>query len=350
MIKSKRMLKLRKRSYDNKNKKYEDRSDTSKTKTKINYSKLKFNKNLLIQILKKTRFKHLLEKKNKSKNNSNSKINDFNSDEPLKSSDKVQNIYENLWNIPEMKKYHNITAEKISDLINSKDEVDESYNHPRNLKLNNFKEKLKTEENEGSLLRDKINFLKTSDKKKKFQSLLNNEFNKEKNPYPIYSNNIKHINIKDINLNKANILPYLSTRLNYQTPKKKYNSLHTTKKNQTFDIIPKTSKKFMSKTSTINATNKWLESIRDSIKRYDILHRSSKIDRLIFSLENPNGCFEENLFEERPGDKYIMLKNQMVRYKDKFENIIREIKLSQKKSEYLMKKYIFDLSRKKNIY
>ena len=40
----------------------------------------------------------------------------------------------------------------------------------------------------------------------------------------------------------------------------------------------------------------------------------------------------------------------MVRYKDKFENIIRDIKLNQKKSEYLMKKYIFDLlSRKKDI-
>ena len=40
----------------------------------------------------------------------------------------------------------------------------------------------------------------------------------------------------------------------------------------------------------------------------------------------------------------------MIRYKDKFENIIRDIKMNQKKSEYLMKKYIFDLlSRKKDI-
>ena len=55
--------------------------------------------------------------------------------------------------------------------------------------------------------------------------------------------------------------------------------------------------------------------------------------------------------EERPGDKYIMLKNQMKRRKNRFENIIREIKLNQKKSEYLMKKYIFDLlSRKKSVY
>ena len=41
----------------------------------------------------------------------------------------------------------------------------------------------------------------------------------------------------------------------------------------------------------------------------------------------------------------------MVRYKDKFDNIIRDIKLNQKRSEYLMKKYIFDLlSRKKDVY
>ena len=40
----------------------------------------------------------------------------------------------------------------------------------------------------------------------------------------------------------------------------------------------------------------------------------------------------------------------MTEYKNKFDNIIRDIKLNQKKSEYLMKKYIFDLlSRKKDI-
>ena len=90
---------------------------------------------------------------------------------------------------------------------------------------------------------------------------------------------------------------------------------------------------------------------KDSIKKYDVLHRRSRIDRLIFFIENPEGCFEENLMEERPGDKYIMLKNQMKRRKNRFENIIREIKLNQKKSEYLMKKYIFDLlSRKKSVY
>ena len=100
-----------------------------------------------------------------------------------------------------------------------------------------------------------------------------------------------------------------------------------------------------------NETNKWLKSIKDSIKKYDVLHRSSRVDRLIFSIENPDGCFEESLFEDRPGDKYILFKNQMVKHKDKFENIIREIKLNQKKSEYLMKKYIFDLlSRKKPSY
>ena len=41
----------------------------------------------------------------------------------------------------------------------------------------------------------------------------------------------------------------------------------------------------------------------------------------------------------------------MKNHKNKFEDIIREIKLNQKKSEYLMKKYIYDLiSRKKKGY
>ena len=75
------------------------------------------------------------------------------------------------------------------------------------------------------------------------------------------------------------------------------------------------------------------------------------MDRLVFFIEKPEECFEENLTDEKPSDKYQMFKNQIVKHKEKIDKIVKEIKKNQIKSEYLMKKYIFDLmSRKKKVY
>ena len=350
MNEKKKILKFKKPEEDNKTQKLN--LTTKNQKKRTNFSKLKFNKNLLIEILKKTQLRKIIEKKNKAKNNNTSKITDFNNtDKPLNSNDKTNKVYHNIHKFPEMKKFHNITADKIVDLIFSEDKTEKSAKSP-NLKYSNLKLKLKTEENEDEALKNKINYVKSKNKQLKFQNISNNEQKKENNKYPKYTNNIKYINISDLNLNKENILPYLSTRLNEHSHYNRYNSLSKPKKKETTDNVNTKSKKlFMNKTSTNYATNRWLESIRDSIKRYDVLHRRSRIDRLIFTIENPEGCFEENLFEGRPGDKYILLKYQMVKHKDKFENIIRDIKLNQKKSEHLMKKYIYDLlSRKKDVY
>jgi len=343
---------------DNKGQRLNLTGENKRRSSTINYSKLKFNKNILIQILKKTTLRKILDKKNKTKIDKTSKITDFNFNEnkPLSPTNKTGNLFNNFQNILEMKKYHNITTEKINDLINSNDELDKSSKinqvNKKKYKIHNLKLKLKTKENEDEALKKKLNFVGAKETKKNFQNFSNNEQNKENSKYPKYKNNIKYININDLNLNKENILPYLSSRLNDPNRTHKYNSISKIKKNKISNKEEKNPKKFfMNKTSTNYATNQWLESLRNSIKKYDVLHRRSRIDRLIFSLENPGDCFEENIFEERPGDKYILLKNQMVRYKDKFENIIRDIKLNQKKSEYLMKKYIFDLlSRKKDVY
>ena len=87
---------------------------------------------------------------------------------------------------------------------------------------------------------------------------------------------------------------------------------------------------------------------KNSIKIFKFLQRDSKVDRLIFFIEKPTECFEENLLDNKPGDKYQLLKSQIVKHKNKLENIIKEIKLNQIKSEYLMKKYIFELLTRKN--
>ena len=349
---NKLILNLKKLQDDNKNEKLNITSENFGKKKKLNFSKLKFGKNLLIDILKKSRLRKISESKSKAKNSNSSRAKIFNNTEKHldKKNKNVNNIYKNFQDLPEMKKFHNITLEKLSDLINSNEEIDKN-NCPK-YKYNNLNIKIKTEENRANSFMKSIQITKKQNKKNIFTQISNNVQHTENNRYPRFINNIKFININDINLKKDNILPYLSTKLNDNTPLNKYASLSKSRKNNLQNKSNSNSKKlFMNKTSTTWATNKWLESIRDSIKKYDILHRRSRIDRLIFVIENPDGCFEENLFEERPGDKYILLKNQMKRHKYKFENIIREIKLNQKKSEYLMKKYIFDLlSRKKSIY
>ena len=329
-----KIIKLKEQEEDEKEPKL-NLTDTNKRKNPtLNYSKLKFNKNLLIQILKKTILKQIQKKKSKTKIYNTSKMNDLLiKDKPLILMNKTNNLFHNFQNMPEMKKFHNITAEKIDDLINSKDELDKSSKLKKNINnINNIKLRIKTNENEDGALKLKLNLIKNKERKKGFHNFLNKEQNKENNKNPKYKNNIKYININDLNLNKENILPYLSPSSNDQSRSRKYNSSSKTKKNKPTNKEQTNLKKFfMTKTSKNYATNKWLESLKQSIKKYDVLHRSSRIDRLIFSLENHGDCFKENIFEDRPGDKYILLKNQMVRYKDNFENIIRDIKLNQKK-------------------
>jgi hypothetical protein len=78
-----------------------------------------------------------------------------------------------------------------------------------------------------------------------------------------------------------------------------------------------------------------------SILKRQFLNRSSKIDRLIFNLENPNGCFEENVYSLKAGDKYISFKNQIIRQRKQIEKIFYKNKMSLISDEALMKKYIY---------
>ena len=250
-------------------------NNNNKKKGRINFMKLKFNKNLLIQILKKTRLKSILEKKSKSQlktkinsNNDNDndtfsnipkKINNFNhiSKTGKKEMNAISKLNKNFKNIPGLEKYHNITLEKINDLISTSNDT--------------FRENKKNEINQR---------IKTDIIKKETIKTIKN----------------KYFDINDININKTNILPYL--KLKNIDNKNNKNSINIKDNKDNLNNNNNKNKIYMSKTSNNYATNKWLESIRNSIKRYDIMHRSSRVDRLIFIIENPEGCFEENLLED----------------------------------------------------
>ena len=78
MSESRKTIKLKSKN-ENKNKIFENNTNGEKKFDKK--FKLKFNKYLLIELLKKTRLRKLSEKKNKAKNSNSSRFNNFNNTE-----------------------------------------------------------------------------------------------------------------------------------------------------------------------------------------------------------------------------------------------------------------------------
>ena len=341
-----------------------------KKKPTLNYSKLKFKQNVLLNILRKSNLR-------KNKKKSHIQQSELISNNQLKRS--IPNPNNNLLyklnkkyiDILGISKYHNVTDETINDLIKSKDDTNneikktnentysslQSYNitrisgkfsHQNTFNLffnkaninsqNNFNNRY--ERNKEMIYKVKNDFSRNSINSKKFK-LNKNELSSNSN----FTNSIPNLKIKNQQL--------------FSNTNSKSNSIsnnNNTKKGKSLcDTISSNLKRIkFSKLGKINSpseTKKWLESIKDSIKHFDFLHRNSKADRLRFYLENPDECFEDNVLDEKPGDKYQLFKNQIMKHKAKFDTIIKDIKLNQIKSEYLMRRYIFDLlSRKKKIY
>jgi hypothetical protein len=276
--------------------------------TSLDYSKLKFNQNILINLLKKTNLK-------KFRHCSHSKLNyiPFNKKELQFDFKTSYNLNRKFHDLPIISKFHNITNEKINELIKSD---------------NNCKSV-------------KVNFINN------IQTNINDISTRKK-----YNNTFRH----QANNNRLNNLKNGSQSL---TKKKLIASLGELNSNYTNDSISIKNKNLyknknklntnLNKNTNINTQAN--ETTTESNKDGDLYRRGSIVDRLVFIIEKPEECFEENLTDEKPSDKYQMFKNQIVKHKEKIDKIIKEIKKNQIKSEYLMKKYIFDLmSRKKKVY
>lgn len=319
----------------------------------LNYSKLKFDQNVLINILKKSNLK-----RNKTLRNNNSKYNSIPYKTTIiKNGFKISyNINRKLHDLPVMSRFHNITGEKITDLLKSDHNL---YETLKPYKIKNINRKINEKRNKTEFFNK--NFSKKNNNR--IQTFLNlryqNENNKNNNrKYQFNSLNKDSKNTKlslnEISTNYTQSISNLKNRNHYNNNNTSSSFTKSEKKNT--HTIPnikkiklnKTNNKFRSNTSE---KEKWMSYIKESLKSMKLFNRGSKIDRLIFFIENPYECFEENLLDKKPGDKYQMFKNQITKHKNKLDKILKEIKLNQIKSEYLMKKYIFDLlSRKKKIY
>ena len=328
-----------------------------KRKYGLNYSKLKFKQNVLINILKKTN----LRKKNNIHNTSKNTFIPKNTS--LFYNFKLSyNINKKFHDLPGISNFHNITDEKINDLINSNDNEISlkpfTSQNILNMKANNNKKInnnllnrrnntpffINTIINNGRNYNDRYknsnNNCIINNKKNKKLSLDSKTINGNLNKINInYTNNISNLKKKDEHINSRDTNSLLKS-------KKEIPIIHT--------ISSEAKKIKLNKRNKLNNNleiKKWLESIEKSIEKCDYFNRGSKVDRLLFYMVKPDECFEENLIDMKSGDKYLMLKKQIAKHKYKLENIIKDMKLNQIENEYLMKKYIFDLlSRKKDVY
>ena len=300
----------------------------SKKKNLSNH--LKFNNNILINLLKKSNLK---KKRFISQTHSKITFNSFNNENINSKLTKdikiLYNLNKKFHDLPGLSKFHNLTNEKMNNLIKTEES---SYNL------------IKTYENKKSQINLKI-------KERVFDNieLINNKrYLNDKNIIIVNNKNdfLRHsLGAKKFKLNVNKLKK--STTTNLYT-----NSSSSNQQNEKAAILDKISpeKKIKLIKNNTNNTQIWMAPLKNSSNR-NILRRGSIVDRLVFYIEKPEECFEENLLDKKPGDKYQLFKNQLTKHKNKLENIIKEIRLNQIKSEYLMKKYIFELlSKKKKVY
>ena len=309
-----------------------------KANSQSKHRKIKLKQQLLINLLKQSNIK-----KHQNGNQIHSVINyhSFNNinDNILNTDFKnYYNLNKNFHNLAGLSKFHNLTYEKMNNLIKYETNQFKSaksfnyINRKPNLKItsceNNSKEKIFNNRNitDKSIIifQKKEEFLDHSKGSKKVKIKMN-KFKKNFTNSLLYLRNEKSL----LNSNKS--LSYL----------KNENAIIE-------KIISNIKKMKLNKTFKPNKcdTQIWMASIKDLNKNDNIINMKTKKDKLIFYIERP-----EESYDLKPIDNYKLLKNQIAKHKNKLENIIKEMKLNQIKNEYLMKKFIFELmSRKKKIY
>ena len=334
-----------------------------KRKHSLNYSKLKFKQNVLVNILRKRNLKKCRNVRHTSSRIQFIPINTNILNNNYKLSYNLNKKYHDL---PGISNFHNITDEKINDLISSKD--NNTFKLLNSQKIINIKSNLHNKNHNNFINKDNNtqflikNFKNINNKayNNRYQNNNNYVINKNKKMFKKLSVDSKKMksNLNKININITNSLSYFKNKNEHMkiNTSDNNNSLLKSKKGKSIiHTIASSAKKIKlskgDKLSNNLEIKKWLESIQNSIDKYDYYNRGSKVDRLIFYMINPEECFEDNLIDIKSGDKYLLLKKQIARHKNKLESILKDIKLNQIKNEYLMKKYIFDLlSRRKKIY
>ena len=310
------------------------------TNTMIDHDKLANKDNSFINLLinnknKKNLFKIFNRRKNKKKGFNNKllrlninkypyKLYDLNNNFSLEIKTGLLDKFKYL---PNIKKYHNLTNEKLMQLTKVSEDENSFLYHKQRINNNIFKEYIK---NIPQTTKNK------SMKNRKNKLTLNLE--KNKNSYKNLTNirdNALNSKIFDINynpnmhkswgglFNKKKKTNLKKTQKQLINKKYKIGSTRTISTDNSINI--KNINKFTNKEKDAN-NNVDEQKINKPIRRFK---RSSTIDRLLFKLTNKDECYEEYVSDGKPGDKYLYFKNQLIRKKKSIERELLELRRHQ---------------------
>lgn len=410
----KRQLSLKKNiecnliSNKNKNKGIQNKTIENENKKiknkKLTLASLKFNENILVKILKQSKFKIKTNKKRR-----NDLIDDY---KKLNNRPKKRYLSEKFRNIPGIDKLKYLTNQSMNQLISREEKT--NFDTP-NITLNN-------KQNDISNIINKSKF-KTAEKLEKYNTLNSSIDNRSKDKKLRTENKSLTLNLSNIgkvkcennkinnSLSKGKLNKHHRNNnicinddkldINNQRPSTEANEIFTSFRKQKitdssynnnlylytqpnncfYKVIYRNKESIPKKTklnknyNRMNSFDKTKEKIYNliksgkrsytnnyennksynpnddennkfhlsSIQKSQFLNRGSKIDRLIFKLENPNGCFEENVYSLKAGDKYISFKNQIIKQRKQIEKIFYKNKMSLISDETSIKRYIYKL-------
>ena len=236
--------------------------------------------------------------------------------------------------LPNIKKYHNLTNEKLLKLIEI--DNDNSFNkHKQRIKNNNYNYNLFNE------------YINNIPKRSKNKSSMNSRlmlryYKKSHNTINNIRQNTLNSNYMDINY-KANIHNswYKLLKNNKENNKacNTFNSHKKTKNNfHQFSL-----KKIMTMTSDNSINNKTITNekkkprksfLKNTISNESKIHhtqvkrvrKSSAIDRFLFKMLNKDECYEDYVSDGRPCDKYQFFKNQIEKKRKHIEKQLLELR------------------------
>ena len=365
-----------------KNKTFTEDNKYNNKKKKIFLTNLKFGKNLLIWLLRKS--KYIDEQKINSVKKIKKNINEA-KENTIKNKQKNR-LSEKYKITPQIDKLRFLTDESMNELLKTEQDTSKYYS-PTNINIfsnNELKEKINifrtnqrlhiapSKNNNKQYLKYNITFSSLNsnnkdNKKRENKKIINIKLSCDNPKEKLFVKNYKSKNfhnkvkINDRNLlssankNKKNLNCQIYTQLNEELKKKKnakYKKIFLKKRNVT-EIQKKksfTQQNLLEEKDKFTIKESYNKNGKNQIeyKPNKIFNKSSKVDRLLFKLENPYECFEENVSSNRPEDKFISFKNQIVKQKNKTIKMFYEYKKQLRVNESHMTKYIYKIFSDRN--
>lgn len=329
--------------------------NVKKSKTKLDFSKIKINRDILSSIIKTSNIKKL-----QKKNRTQTKLhyfhnikNDFNKDMKIST-----DLNEKFKDLPGISKYRNITGEKINDLLKSsnEDNSNKSFFFRTNV---NYKKQRKSHKvshrNQTAFLNkyltEKKDTMETLKNNNRYQNR-NNSSNDNKLLIKLSLDSKKfNLKLKELKNKQINNLYYLKTPiLNFQKNNETFFKKRNEYKNNNKEVINRMKlNSFINKRVNKSFTKRWLKSLRDFIRNYDFCDKEiKKENHLVYFIEKPLRDEIKREDEDEDENEYLIFKEKIMKHKDMFEKFLRKIKMDQMNQDYLMKKYIYELLTNKN--